>query len=141
MRTIVGLLVGVAIGWQMHGEPHRRERQLVQIDKVSMLDPKAASSWLKLKRKAKADGVPLRESSTYRTRQQQLECWMRWKAGTGPRAAPPGKSMHEVGLAVDVHMAGETSPEYIWLAENAESFGFYRTVSDEPWHWEFKENT
>ena len=33
---------------------------------------------------------------------------------------------------------GAGSSIYDWLATNATGFGFVRTVSGEPWHWEFR---
>ena len=44
-------------------------------------------------------------TSTRRTRAEQTVLYRRWLAGTGRRAAPPGRSLHEVGLAFDVHAA------------------------------------
>ena len=56
-----------------------------------------------------------------------------------PWTARPGTSMHELGLAVDFTYGGSviptrTSPAFIWLAANAERFGFYNLPA-EPWHW------
>lgn len=44
--------------------------------------------------------------SGLRTSEQQKALWAAYKAG-GPRAAPPGYSAHEFGLAVDVVLDGE----------------------------------
>lgn len=48
--------------------------------------------------------------------------------------ATPGKSQHNLGLAVDVHSASE--PKRIkWLIENVKEFGFsWEVVPSEPWH-------
>ncbi len=64
--------------------------------------------------------------------------------------ARPGTSEHQSGLAVDFNSttnAFETMPQYDWLKENAEDYGFImRYPSDkehitkiiyEPWHWRF----
>ena len=64
--------------------------------------------------------------------------------------ARPGTSEHQTGLAVDFNSttnAFETMPQYKWLKENAEDYGFImRYPSDkeditkivyEPWHWRF----
>jgi GH24 family phage-related lysozyme (muramidase) len=55
-----------------------------------------------------------------------------------PPTAIPGRSMHERGLAFDFQRDGKRitkrDPEYIWLAANAERFGFYNLPS-ENWHW------
>jgi hypothetical protein len=58
------------------------------------------------------------------------------------RAAPPGTSPHQNGVALDIAVGGATGdPVYDWLTENATGFGFVRTVSDEPWHWELRPDT
>jgi hypothetical protein len=43
-----------------------------------------------------------RITSAVRSRQQQAEAYARYRAGTGGVAAPPGRSRHEVGAAVDI---------------------------------------
>jgi hypothetical protein len=60
----------------------------------------------------------------------------KWKRVRGAQVAPPGRSMHEIGLAADL-----TGPEGLasggWLSRNASRFGL-RTFDDprnkEPWH-------
>jgi len=54
-----------------------------------------------------------------------------WKNTSGePDAAPPGMSMHEIGLAAD--MDGDLN----WLQQNAARFGLktFADVNNEPWH-------
>jgi LAS superfamily LD-carboxypeptidase LdcB len=56
-----------------------------------------------------------------------------------PPTAKPGSSMHEKGLAIDFTNNGSliqsrSNPAFIWLAANANRFGFYNLPS-EPWHW------
>ncbi|MEJ1237427.1 peptidoglycan-binding protein [Chryseolinea sp. T2] len=56
-----------------------------------------------------------------------------------PPTAPPGRSMHEQGLAIDFTYNGggikdHSNPGYIWLAKNAARFGLYNLPS-EAWHW------
>lgn len=54
-----------------------------------------------------------------------------WKKNPGvAAAAPPGRSMHEIGLAAD--LVGDMD----WLAKNAGRFGLktFGDVNDEPWH-------
>lgn len=45
----------------------------------------------------------------FRNRATQQSLWEKFQQG-GPRAAPPGKSPHEYGLAVDVALDGSTEP-------------------------------
>ena len=53
--------------------------------------------------------------------------------------AIPGRSLHELGLAVDM-ICGSTSvntrksPAFKWMAANAGNYGFVNLPS-EPWHW------
>ena len=60
--------------------------------------------------------------------------------------APPGRSRHHSGRAIDLNLGYRISKSYIskmkatdafaWLLENAEFYGFYNYKA-EPWHWEF----
>ncbi len=55
-----------------------------------------------------------------------------------PPTAPPGRSQHELGLAVDFSADGRIlsrgSAGYQWLAANASRYGLFNLPS-EPWHW------
>lgn len=64
--------------------------------------------------------------------------------------AEPGKSEHNLGLAVDFNYVDETfenSKAYEWLLKNAENYGFIlrypkekeeiTKISYEPWHWRY----
>lgn len=57
-----------------------------------------------------------------------------WKKHSGvPDAAPPGMSMHELGLAADLHYA--TKADENWVQQNAARFGLKTIASiNEPWH-------
>ena len=68
--------------------------------------------------------------------------WQKYQAGTGNLAASPGTSNHGLGLAIDINLSGQgrSSKVYKWLANNANNYGWYETVSSEPWHWDFKYN-
>jgi hypothetical protein len=60
-----------------------------------------------------------------------------WKRVRGAAAAPPGMSMHEIGLAADL----APSTEFDWIKENADRFGLrsFFDVNNEPWHVQPKE--
>lgn len=47
--------------------------------------------------------------------------------------APPGKSNHNRGTAVDV---GGTDEGMAWFRQNATRFGLWQPMDYEPWHWE-----
>lgn len=55
-----------------------------------------------------------------------------------PPTARPLHSQHELGLAIDFTENGEilnsASPGFLWLQENAATFGFFNLPS-EAWHW------
>ena len=54
------------------------------------------------------------------------------------KAAPPGTSKHQNGIAFDIRVAGGNGdPVYEWLKKHGPAHGFVRTVNKEPWHWEF----
>lgn len=98
---------------------------------------------------AEADGVPL-SGWGYRSREKQIELrrkhcgpthyeiWEKPASQCRPPTAPPGRSMHEQGLAVDFTHGGRTldsnSPGFHWLVKNAARFGL-KNLPSEPWHW------
>lgn len=62
-----------------------------------------------------------------------------------PATAPPGKSEHGAGLALDLNTGSWAQKkfskldekEYIWLINNSFNYGFVRTVPTEEWHFEY----
>ena len=92
-------------------------------------------------------GVPM-SGGGFRTRDQQIKlrvtngCPDIWTAPASSCRVPtaiPGRSLHEIGLAIDVTYGGRTIPNhdsvaYKWLAANAGRYGFVNLPS-EPWHW------
>lgn len=117
----------------------------------------AACAWTAMVEKAKAEGVELKPTSsgdTYREYEFQKRGFLsRYQlepvVGTSTKTfegktwylkkgmamlATPGKSQHNLGLAVDVHSASE--PKRLnWLIANVKEFGFsWEVVPSEPWH-------
>jgi zinc D-Ala-D-Ala carboxypeptidase len=95
---------------------------------------------------AKADGISL-SGGGFRTRQRQIElrkingCPDVWTAPASSCRVPtaiPGKSLHEIGLAVDITSGGKSltrsSAGFKWLAANAADYG-YVNLPSEAWHW------
>lgn len=96
---------------------------------------------------AAADGVSLRIGNSYRSVSHQIQLRMS-NCGTShyaiysmpssacrPPTAPPGRSQHQLGLAIDFASCSSRSTAcYQWLAGNASRFGYYNLPS-EPWHW------
>jgi D-alanyl-D-alanine carboxypeptidase len=83
----------------------------------------------------------------FRTKQRQIElrtingCPDVWTAPASSCRVPtaiPGRSLHEIGLAVDVTSGGRTltakSPAFRWLQVHADEYGFVNLPS-EAWHW------
>ena len=118
---------------------------------------RAADAWNAMVAKAKADGLELKPTSSgdlYRSYESQLAGFKQRYvlepiAGTSTKSfegktwylkkgmamlATPGKSNHNLGIAVDVHSAGE--PKRLnWLIANVKDFGFsWEVVPSEPWH-------
>ena len=117
----------------------------------------AANAWNAMVAKAKADGLELKPTSSgdlYRSYESQKTGFLSrytldkvdgtstktfegktWYLKKGmAMLATPGKSMHNLGIAVDVHSAGE--PKRLnWLIANVKDFGFsWEVVPSEPWH-------
>ena len=95
---------------------------------------------------AKADGIVL-SGGGFRTKERQIElrkingCPDVWTAPASSCRVPtaiPGRSLHEIGLAVDITSGGRTitapSPAFKWLTAHADEYGFVNLPS-EPWHW------
>ncbi|WP_067499569.1 M15 family metallopeptidase [Actinoplanes sp. TFC3] len=95
---------------------------------------------------AKADGVPL-SGGGFRTRESQIElrkingCPDIYTAPASSCRVPtaiPGRSLHELGLAIDITSGGRTltsgSAGFKWLSANAARYGF-QNLPSEAWHW------
>ena len=117
----------------------------------------AADAWLAMVEAAKADGVELKPTSSgdlYRTYESQkagfLTRYTLENTGTGSTKtfegktwylkkgmamlATPGKSQHNLGLAVDIANASDKK-RINWLIANVEKFGWsWEVVPSEPWH-------
>ena len=95
---------------------------------------------------AKANGVAI-SGGGFRTKQRQIElrkingCPDVWSAPSSSCRVPtaiPGRSLHEVGMAIDITSGGKTltrtTPAFRWLSLHAKAYGFVNLPS-EPWHW------
>ncbi len=97
----------------------------------------AAQAWRACVEAARADGIDLTITDSYRTFDQQVDLVQRKGLySNGGYGATPGTSNHGWGLAVD---ADVTAPQTLdWMRANAYKFGFVEAVPREPWHWEFR---
>jgi hypothetical protein len=117
----------------------------------------AADAWLAMVEAAKADGVELKPTSSgdlYRSYESQKAGFLTryqlepipgqstktfegktWYLKKGmAMLATPGKSQHNLGLAVDVANASDKK-RINWLIANVEKFGWsWEVVPSEPWH-------
>ena len=91
---------------------------------------------------AASDGIQVTLNSGFRSypEQKYLHDGFARRLRGFNTAAPPGFSKHQNGIAFDFSVpGGDGNPTYEWLKQNAPAFGFVRTVSQEPWHWEWDE--
>ena len=97
----------------------------------------AAASWNNVVAAARAEGIELRLTDSYRDYDEQVDLVRRKGLySQGGLAATPGRSNHGWGLAVD---ADVTDPRTLrWLKANGPRFGWVEAVPREPWHWEFR---
>lgn len=113
----------------------------------------AAASYLRMLN----DGMPSGGIDVFlRTMKQQEALYIAFKAGRGPRAAPPSLTApHIDGRAMDAHTTtnGKYAPSgaHSWMVSGgdgsrppkageklrAHQYGWFRTVSTERWHWEY----
>ena len=117
----------------------------------------AADAWNAMVEAAKANGVELKPTSsgdTYRSYDFQKRGFLQryqldpitgqstksfegktWYLKKGmAMLATPGRSQHNLGLAVDIHSASEKK-RINWLIANVEKFGWsWEVVPQEPWH-------
>ena len=117
--------------------------QLEKRDTFSKLNPKFKERLLKMM----ADNPNVGIGNGYRSSSEQRSMFLSrysrttedtgtywngsfWKKHSGPDAAPPGMSMHEIGLAAD--LTGDLD----WVQKNAAKYGLqtFANVNDEPWH-------
>jgi D-alanyl-D-alanine carboxypeptidase-like protein len=122
-----------------------KQLTLVQIigadNSVKMISKDIANFYLALVNASAADGVllPLRSGFRDYPKQKYLyNGYINHRPGFN-LAAKPGYSNHQDGYAYDFTIAGfEGNPRYDWLKRNGLTYGFVRTVTGEPWHWEYR---
>ena len=105
-----------------------------------------AYSYRRMVDDAKKAGIPI-SGGGFRTKQRQIElrkingCPDVWTSPASSCRVPtaiPGRSLHEIGMAVDITSGGKSltskSPAFKWLKVHAGKYGFVNLPS-EPWHW------
>lgn len=89
----------------------------------------------------------LKVNSGGRTFDEQAKLYADYKAGRGNKAAAPGSSLHESGIAVDLGgplyntnmKVAMATKQHQWMRQNAAQFGWYWVGKSfgESWHWEY----
>ncbi len=109
------------------------------------LETRAALAYYAMRNDVRSAGGTLTAGESFRTYENQRELWVRYRRYPG-RAARPGYSTHQLGIAIDgndINTTGRT-----WLTNNARRYGFvlpgyvYGTpgggTAVEDWHWEYR---
>ena len=130
---------------------------LVDTGDVTMRQ-EAADHYSAMAAAATAAGQGFSASSSFRSYATQVTTYNYWVGVSGSvqadtYSARPGYSEHQTGLAVDVKVGScalscfNGSSQYVWLRENAATFGFIQRYPEgltsitgytaEPWHWRY----
>lgn len=124
----------VKAAWQNGRVP---EAQLVPLGQSGhRLAAPAAAAFAELEAAARASGVSIRVSDSYRSYDEQVDMVRRKGLySEGGLAAEPGSSQHGWGLAVDLDLDPRAQA---WMREHGGRHGFVEDVPREPWHWTFR---
>jgi len=122
---------------------------LTGIGEGYQLDAPCANDFLAMRAAATAAGHAIHVSTAYRSNATQkglyakyvmaVAAWER-SGRIGARPTPvavPGKSLHEQGHAVDIHVAADPALK-AWLDANCQKYHFYCDVAHEPWHYSWR---
>ncbi|MBI4816355.1 MAG: D-alanyl-D-alanine carboxypeptidase family protein [Deltaproteobacteria bacterium] len=115
----------------------RRTITLVSVD-GKPVEINTANAFSNMRDAAARAGVRIRVNSGFRTNEEQqrlYSCMINCNCNSCNTAARPGYSAHQSGLALDLNT--RNSGVLTWLNRNASRYGFRRTVSSEPWHWQY----
>lgn len=149
-------------GHLTYPETPANELEAITPDGQILMRQVAAESYKKMAAAAAADGVNLLPISGFRSVAVQNDLFFRVKEernqALSKRAevsAPPGRSEHHTGYAIDIGEATqpdanlsqsfEETSAFRWLSEHAAQYSFEMSfprdnpqgVSYEPWHWRF----
>jgi hypothetical protein len=111
------------------------------------LETRAALAYYAMRASARQTGAAFQARDSFRTMQGQLNVGAKYADEPG-RAATPGYSTHQTGIALDMNMKTMTGAGDRWLRANGPKFGFvlpnhpYITAKGhaavEEWHWEYR---
>lgn len=115
-----------------------------------ILDARVAQIFLRMQADAKREGVNIKINSAFRLPEEQEYFYCKYLNGTGNKAAKPGFSNHQSGVALDLNTKGIPNDKAIrrrtkvstgqgdvweWLNKNGGKYGF-RQIKIEHWHWQ-----
>ncbi|MFS8102422.1 D-alanyl-D-alanine carboxypeptidase family protein [Lentzea alba] len=106
------------------------------------LRPDVLQAWLSLRAKASEQGVKLCLNDGKRSRGQQQKEFDEAVERFGSEelakqyVLPPDKSMHVLGLAVDIQPIESAK----WVEKNGSTLGWCRRYENEQWHFEYDAN-
>lgn len=131
----------------MDWSPYAVGGAAARADSFTGLDPDFAANAYALTKAAHDAGFPLQITSAYRSPEVQARLFKNAVAKYGSEAAarkwvaPPGRSMHNRGMAIDFAIDGgllrdANHPAAKWIAENAANYGLAVPMSWEPWQIE-----
>lgn len=132
---------GSRYAWGGHQNGRIPADQLAKIGQGGhVLESAAAKQWKAMRAAAKADGVTLSLTDSYRSYDAQVD--VRRRKGHQVATAKPGTSVHGWGRAVDANV---NDPKTLaWLRANGAQYGWINPAwaqkagkSFEPWHFEF----
>jgi len=96
----------------------------------------AAESLTRMVSDAKAQGVTIGITDSYRSYDEQVDVARRKGLySQGGLAAKPGTSEHGWGMATDLDLNNKAQA---WVRANGEKYGFVENTPREPWHWAYK---
>lgn len=127
--------------------PYATGGAAARADSFTRLDPNFATGVYGLTQAAHAAGIPLQITSAYRSPELQAQLYASALERYGsPQAArrwvaPPGRSQHNYGTAVDFALNGSLlrdadSPAAQFIRNNAEQYGLSVPMDWEPWQVE-----
>jgi len=105
------------------------------------VNSRISGAFIALYEKMNAELGSARIADSFRTMAEQQAAYDFYGPG---RAATPGFSNHQMGLAIDFQLGSNNGatrpgdPVYDWLVANAASFSFQK-LDSESWHWEVRQ--